>query len=159
MTRARYSRFLPEVRFVNTRAAKTLLASLALSLALAHTGFAEPPADKGKGAAPVKDQAGSRVDDHAKGKDTGHDAPHQGKESAHGQVVSECNHRANDKKLQGKDRQEYVEWCTDRGAGTKYDDRRFEQERSCYGMAAARVDDAARRRVIEDCLRKRERSR
>lgn len=52
-----------------------------------------------------------------------------------GQVVSECNHRANDRNLKGQDRKDFVEWCESRGARFKYDDGRYDGERNCYQKA------------------------
>jgi hypothetical protein len=55
----------------------------------------------------------------------------------HGQVVSDCNHRANDRALKGQERQDWVEWCTSRGYryttqnGPKY----WDSDRSCYSRA------------------------
>lgn len=60
---------------------------------------------------------------------------HGKSDSPQGQVVSECNHRANDKNLKGQDRKDFVEWCESRGARYKYDDRRYDGERNCYQKA------------------------
>ncbi len=60
----------------------------------------------------------------------------QGKgEPNHGQVVSECNHRANERNLKGQDRKDFTEWCESRGARYKYDDRRYDGEKTCYQKA------------------------
>jgi hypothetical protein len=62
----------------------------------------------------------------------------QGKGQAqenHGQVVSECNHRANDRNLKGQDRKDFVEWCESRGARYQYDDKRYDGEKNCYQKA------------------------
>jgi hypothetical protein len=55
----------------------------------------------------------------------------------HGQVVSDCNHRANDRELKGIDRQDYVEWCTSRGYryDNSYRDGYWTNDRGCYGKA------------------------
>ena len=67
------------------------------------------------------------------GQDKGKDAYKDG--ANHGQVVSECNHRANAKHLKGQDRKDYTEWCESRGARYKYDDNRYSGERNCYQKA------------------------
>lgn len=150
-----------------------LLAALALTAVLVPPAFAEPPADKGKGQGasasqphgtgqPKADTAGAKSDD-AKAKGEAH-MDDKGKahddDGNHGQVVSECNHRANDKNLKGKERQDYVEWCTDRGEHYKYDDRRYDQDRSCYRKADDKGLSGDFRRVfIQDCLRTQEKSR
>ncbi|MGI9246387.1 MAG: PsiF family protein [Steroidobacteraceae bacterium] len=138
------------------RGARAAVATLAGILLCLPVAFADPPADKGsasashgKGGKPTgaydaaddgKDKGGKQKDgDHGQGKD--------------GQQVSECNHRANDQKLKGQERKEYVEWCTDRGARDGYDSRRFQADRSCYRDADARgLDGDFRRVAIQDCL-------
>ena len=134
----------------NIPGSKCLIHALALGLLLAPVAFAEPPADKGKPAAAAHDDDKSgdkgRYDDNDGGN--------------RGQVVSDCNHRANEKNLKGKDRQEYVEWCTDRGEHYKYDDRRYDQDRSCYRRAEEKGLSGDFRRVfIQDCLRRLEKNR
>jgi hypothetical protein len=60
----------------------------------------------------------------------------QGKDSAtHGQVVSNCNHQANERKLQADDRKHFVEWCTERGERYGYDQQRYNYDRNCYQSA------------------------
>jgi hypothetical protein len=105
-------------------------ASIALALALSTTTvFADPPADKGKG----------------KGND--------GRDDNHGQVVSECNHRANERNLKGKDRKEWTEWCEDRGSRHNYDYRRYSSDRNCYQKADNKcLTGDKRRKFINDCL-------
>lgn len=132
---------------MNIQGIRQLLAAFALTAVLAPVAFAEPPADKGKNANAAQ-PAGK---DQAHGHDEGDNR---------GQVVSDCNHRANEKKLKGKERQEYVEWCTDRGEHAKYDDRRYDQDRSCYRKADDKGLSGEFRKVfIQDCLRKQEKSR
>jgi hypothetical protein len=129
----------------NIPGSKYLIRALALGLLLAPVAFAEPPADKGKAAAAAHDDDKDRPDDG---------------DGNRGQVVSDCNHRANEKGLKDKERQQYVEWCTDRGERYKYDDRRYDQDRSCYRRADERGMSGDFRRVfIQDCLRKLEKNR
>jgi hypothetical protein len=52
-----------------------------------------------------------------------------------GQAVSECSHRANERKLQGQERRDFVEWCESRGARYQYDDKRYDGEKNCYQKA------------------------
>ena len=80
------------------------------------------------------------------------------KKMTHGQVVSECNHRANERKLQGKDRQHFVEWCTERGERYKFDDRRYSYDRDCYQKADRKgLSGTARMAFVADCGAKRDR--
>ena len=128
---------------MNTQGIRHLLATIALSAVLAPVAYAEPPADKGKNANAAVNR------DHETGDD-----------DSRGQVVSECNHRANNKELKGKERQEYLEWCTDHGERHRYDDRRYDQDRSCYRKADDKGLSGDFRRVfVQDCLRKQEKSR
>jgi Ni/Co efflux regulator RcnB len=132
------------------RIASTLSACL-LALALAPVALAAPPADKGKGAQAAQDKGRPESSDK-----------HEDKADAdnRGQVVSDCNHRANEKKLQGHERQDYLEWCTDRGDRYQYDDRRYDQDRSCYRRADERgLSGDVRRVYVQECLRKQEKSR
>lgn len=140
------------------RTCRPLITALALGVLLAPATMADPPADKGKPAAAAQAQ------DKGKPQAPVHDGVHQGDkgkaDDTHGQVVSTCNHRANEKKLQGKDRQEYVEWCTDRGERYQYDDRRYDGERSCYRKAGEKgLSGDVRRAFVEDCLRRQEKNR
>ena len=130
---------------MNTRDIRHLLAACALTAALAPAAFAEPPADKGKDAS--ASQSANK----------GHDRDDDGNR---GQVVSECNHRANAKELKGKERKEYVEWCTDRGERYQYDERRYTQDRSCYrGADEKSLSGDLRSVFIQECLRKLEKKR
>ena len=140
---------------MNNQGIRHLLAAFALATVLAPVAFAEP-AVKGKNAnatQPVGKNANATQPvnkDHDEHADDGN----------HGQVVSECNHRANEKKLKGKERQDYVEWCTDHGERHHYDDRRYDQDRSCYRKADDKGLSGDFRRVfIQDCLRKQEKNR
>jgi hypothetical protein len=75
-----------------------------------------------------------------------------------GQVVSECNHRANERNMKAKDRQEFLEWCTEHGARYKYDDRYYYgEDRSCYRKADEKgLSGDKRRQFINECIRKHE---
>ena len=128
---------------MNSKGIRRLLAVLALGVVLAPVALAEPPPDKAKSrganAAPVKNDT---VDGNS------------------GQVTSECNQRANQKQLKGQDRKEYVEWCTDQGERYQYDDRRYDQDRTCYRKAEERgLSGEVRRVFVQECLRKQETSR
>jgi len=103
--------------------------ALATMIALASTAVvvADPPADKGN--------------------DKGYD------DSNHGQVVSECNHRANERNLKGQDRKEWTEWCEERGSRNNYDYRRYSTDRNCYQKADNKgLTGDKRRKFINDCL-------
>ena len=86
---------------------------------------------KGQGKGQGQAQDYSQYDDKGKGKDK--DA-YKG-DPNHGQVVSECNHRANERNLKGQDRKDFTERCESRGARYKYDDRRYDGEKTCYQKA------------------------
>jgi hypothetical protein len=139
----------------NAHASRHLLAAFVCGVLLAPVTLADPPTDKGKGAPAAADKGSSPA---------AHDRAHaddKGKaDESNGEVVSDCNHRANEKNLKGHDRQDYVEWCTDRGERYKYDDRRYDQDRGCYRRAEERGLSGDFRRVfIQDCLRKQEKNR
>ncbi len=73
--------------------------------------------------------------------------------SNHGQVVSECNHRANERNLKGQDRKEWTEWCEDRGGRYNYDYKRYSSDRNCYQKADNKgLSGDKRRKFINDCL-------
>lgn len=86
---------------------------------------------KGKSQGPDKPQAEQPIQLPSYGKENGKD---YGKQN-HGQVVSECNHRANDRGLKGHERKDFVEWCESRGPRYKYDYGRYGNERDCYQKA------------------------
>jgi hypothetical protein len=71
----------------------------------------------------------------------------------HGSVVSECNHRANERNLKGQDRKEWTEWCEERGSRHNYDYRRYSTDRNCYQKADSKgLSGDQRRKFINDCL-------
>ena len=71
----------------------------------------------------------------------------------HGQVVSECNHRANERNLKGQDRKDYTEWCESRGARYGYDDGRYSRDRECYQYAYRKGLSGERRvNFLNGCL-------
>ena len=78
----------------------------------------------------------------------------QGKDN-HGRVVSECNHRANDRKLKGKERQDFVDWCTDSSERHGFYDWRWNDDRSCYQKADNKgLSGDQRRDFIRRCVDK-----
>jgi hypothetical protein len=146
-------------------------AALALTLLAAQPVAADPPAEKGnpqsQKATPAPGGAGKSGDAHerdadaAKSRDAAagqasgkrQQAHDHGDDPNHGRVVSECNHRANERNLQGKDRKQFTEWCIERGERHQYDDKRYREERSCYQRADdRRLSGDARRFFILDCL-------
>ncbi len=73
--------------------------------------------------------------------------------SSHGQVVSECNHRANERNLKGQDRKDYVEWCQTRGPRYSYDYGRYDRDRDCYRKAYDKGLTGDRRKsFLDNCL-------
>jgi hypothetical protein len=105
-----------------------------LAVGTAHMAAAQGQGQgKNQGQAQGHDQYDDKGKDKGKDNDNGKDA-YKG-DANHGQVVSECNHRANAKNLKGQDRKDYTEWCESRGARYKYDDKRYSGERNCYQKA------------------------
>ena len=135
-------------------------AAIALTLALSPTVFADPPADKGQqGQGQSQGQSKGNSAEHDKGntdpyRDDRYDDKNKGA-SNHGQVVSECNHRANDRNLKGHDRKEWTEWCEERGGRYNYDYKRYSTDRNCYQKADNKgLSGDKRRKFINDCLDK-----
>ncbi|MDH4105251.1 MAG: PsiF family protein [Gammaproteobacteria bacterium] len=133
--------------------------AFAISITAASVVLADPPADKGKG-----NSAQSSGEQHGKsgqqGKgdsdeyryDDGNKNRYEDKEN-HGQVVSECNHRANERNLKGQDRKEWTEWCEERGSRHNYDYKRYSSDRNCYQKADNKgLTGDKRRKFINDCL-------
>jgi len=143
-----------------------LVALFAAGPALADQGQAQ---DKGKG----KEQAQAQGQvyhgpDQAQGSGQGQgrsQAQNKGQDNApgndpsnYGQVVSDCNHQANERKLQGQDRKHFVEWCSDRGERYGYDQQRYNYDRNCYQSADGKgLTDSLRKAFLGDCLSKRDR--
>ncbi len=70
-----------------------------------------------------------------------------------GQVVSECNHRANERNLKGQERKQWTEWCEERGSSHNYDYKRYSTDRNCYQKADNKgLSGDKRRKFINDCL-------
>ncbi len=117
-----------------------ICAAVALALTLSTPVVADPPADKGKGQSQGQSQYGD-------------DSKHDGKDANHGQIVSECKHRANERNLKGKDRKEWTEWCEERGSRHNYDYGRYNTDRNCYQKADNKgLSGDKRRKFINDCL-------
>jgi len=73
----------------------------------------------------------------------------------HGQVVSECNHRANERNLKGQERKQWTEWCEERGSSHNYDYKRYNSDRNCYQKADNKgLSGDKRRKFINNCLDK-----
>ena len=105
---------------------------------------------QGKGQAKGQAQDYSQYDDKGKDKDAYKGDPNRG------QVVSECNHRANDRNLKGQDRKDFVEWCESRGARYQYDYGRFDGEKNCYQKANNKgLTSDKRQDVLEKCFAER----
>lgn len=141
-------------------------AAIALTLALSPTVFADPPVDKGpqgQGQSQGQSQGQPKGNsaEHAKGNtDSYHDDRYDDRNddkhkdaSNHGQVVSECKHRANERNLKGQDRKEWTEWCEERGGRYNYDYKRYSSDRNCYQKADNKgLSGDKRRKFINDCL-------
>lgn len=125
-------------------------AAIALALTLSTTTvFADPLADKGKDKSSQQGNSGQQ----GNGDDGRYDDKDKEKDTNHGQVVSECSHRANERNLKGKDRKEWTEWCEDRGSRHDYDYRRYSSDRNCYQKADNKgLTGDKRRKFINDCL-------
>ena len=108
---------------------------------------------KGQGKGPSQAQVeDNRYDDYKDKSRDKYDDKYQGKEN-HGQVVSECNHRANERNLKGQDRKDFTEWCESRGARYKYDYGRYDGEKSCYQKANNKgLTGDKRQNFLEKCF-------
>ncbi len=135
-------------------------AAIALTLALSPTVLADPPAEQGpQNQGQSQGQSKGNSAEHAKGDtDSQHDDRYDDKNkgtSNHGQVVSECKHRANERNLKGQDRKEWTEWCEERGGRYNYDYKRYSSDRNCYQKADNKgLSGDQRRRFINNCLDK-----
>jgi hypothetical protein len=112
---------------------------------------------QGQGHGKAKDQGKGQDDGHGNSQGNRHSQEQHGQGQAgkdnHGQVVSECNSRANDRKLKGKERQDFVEWCTDTSERHGYKDGRWTGDRSCYDRADKNgLKDADRRDFVRRCV-------
>ena len=125
----------------------SLLVALALGIVLAPVALADQPADKGN-----KGGKSQQYDDRDNGQGKSKD---KGGDPNHGSVVSECNHRANERNLKGQDRKEWTEWCEERGGRYNYDYQRYSSDRNCYQKADNKgLSGDKRRKFINDCLDK-----
>jgi uncharacterized sporulation protein YeaH/YhbH (DUF444 family) len=128
-----------------------------LMAALLTVGTAQIAAaqGQGQGKGQSQSQGNDQYDDKGKDKDNGKD---NGKDAYkgdanRGEVVSECNHRANAKNLKGQDRKDYTEWCESRGARYKYDDKRYSGERNCYQKADNKgLSGSKRANFLDKCF-------
>ena len=124
--------------------------ALALLAVFSLPTLADPPSDKGQG-------NGQSAAEHGKSAAQGDDRNEHDRNGRddlnHGQVVSECNHRANERNMQGQDRKQWVEWCEERGSRYRYDDRRWSAERNCYQRADNKaLSGDKRRKFLNECL-------
>jgi hypothetical protein len=125
------------------------LATVAFLLA-AGTLDAEPRQGQGQGQGQAAAQAQDQSRSQSQAKCPVEPRPEQAhtkeqKKMTHGQVVSECNHRANARKLSDKERKRFVEWCTDRGERYAFDDQRYRYDRDCYEQADRKDMSAMKR--------------
>ncbi len=119
------------------------LASLAAVAMLVIAGPSSAEPKKGEGQAQPQ---GPVHEDQSHAKDD------KDRKMTHGEVVSECNHRANQRELKAKDRKHFVEWCTERGENYRFDDRRYRYDRDCYERADSKgLAGTARMIFIADC--------
>jgi hypothetical protein len=140
--------------------ARAAIAAIALVLAWSPAAFADPPANKGsQGQGQAQGQSKGNPAEHARGGSDSYDHVRYDDKntdsSNHGQVVSECNHRANERNLKGHDRKEWTEWCEERGSRHNYDYQRYSSDRTCYQKADKKgLSGDKRRRFVNDCLGK-----
>jgi psiF repeat len=131
------------------------LVAVALALTLSAPALADPPAGKGNDKSAQQGSQEQQGKSGQKGKDdkASHDDRYDDKDSNHGSVVSECNHRANERNLKGQDRKEWTEWCEERGSRYSYDYKRYSTDRNCYQKADNKgLTGDKRRKFINDCL-------
>jgi len=130
------------------------LAAVAM-LVMAGPSNAEPNKGQGQGQAKGQGQEHRHQDDRHYDDKHGNDRQ---KKMTHGQVVSECNHRANERKLKGKERKHFVEWCTERGERYRFDDRRYKYDEDCYDRADRKnLSGLKRVTFIAECTARRDR--
>lgn len=135
-----------------SQACATLALAVAISLSSAAVALADPPADKGKDKAAQSSGGEQKGKSGQQGKDDGYGGGYSN-DSNHGQVVSECKHRANERNLKGQDRKEWTEWCEERGSRNNYDYKRYSTDRNCYQKADNKgLTGDKRRKFINDCL-------
>lgn len=129
-----------------------------LVVAIFAVGTVQVAAAQGQGQGQGKGQSKGQAQDYSqyddKGKDKDKDA-YKG-DSNHGQVVSECNHRANERNLKGQDRKDFTEWCESRGGRYKYDYGRYDGEKTCYQKANNKgLSGDKRQNFLEKCFAER----
>lgn len=108
---------------------------------------------QGQGQGKGKPQAEQPVQLPSYDKDRDRDKGNHWDAQNHGQVVSECNHRANERNLKGQDRHDYVEWCTSRGSHYRYDYDRYGKEADCYRKANNKgLTGDKRRNFLDKCF-------
>jgi Ni/Co efflux regulator RcnB len=105
--------------------------------ALLAVGTAQVAAAQGQsqGKGQGQDKSHSQGQDHYQYDDKGKDKDQHKDGQNHGQVVSECNHQANQRNLKGQDRKDFTEWCESRGGRYQYDYNRYGSEKTCYQRA------------------------
>ena len=106
---------------------KHWIVPLMVALLAVGTAQADNDKDKGKQKDQYEGQHQGQYENQYK------DQHQQGRN--HGQVVSECNHQANQRNLKGQDRKDYTEWCQSRGGRYQYDYNRYGSEKTCYQRA------------------------
>jgi hypothetical protein len=134
---------------------------VAIALASSSVVVADPSAGKGKDkdkSAPSGGEQHGKSGLHGKGAADGYRYDEDNRQGSadkdnHGQVVSECNHRANERNLKGQDRKQWTEWCEERGSRHSYDYKRYSSDRNCYQKADNKgLTGDKRRKFINDCL-------
>ena len=76
----------------------------------------------------------------------------------HGQIVSDCNHRANERSATGQERKDFVEWCVENGQHLV--NRAWDDDRNCYSRANKRgLSGRERSNFLNACVSKPQRYR
>lgn len=145
------------------------IAFVAAALLVATSAYADQGASQGKGVPHGQGQGQGQAQGQGQGQGQMHGPPDsrgpddrdhrdfdehrdEGKDNR-GQVVSDCNHHANERKLKGGERKQFVEWCEDRGARYNYDERRWKGERTCYDKADRKgLSGDKRRKFLNKCF-------
>jgi hypothetical protein len=116
---------------------RNLIAFTLAAALLAPVAHADPAKSQGQGQGQHENYGGAS----------------SGSPDNHGQVVSECNHRANERKLKGHERSDFVEWCTDSSERHGFDDRRWDGDRNCYQKADKKgLSGDKRKQFVRDCI-------
>jgi len=132
---------------------RNLIAFTLAAALLAPVAHSDPAKSQGQGQGQSQSQGQSQGQGQGKSQHENYGGASSGNPDNHGQVVSECNHRANERKLKGHERNDFVEWCTDSSERHGFDDRRWDGDRNCYQKADKKgLSGDKRKQFVRDCI-------